>query len=359
MRWRSDSFAFASNRVWGGARGIASLDLTFHASGATQHVFVRTDEPDDGWVYKTPALVDALLPSRPSWRRCRPAAGWKRAVFAVVFRGPSHLRASAISALLGSGASSRTCRTLRTAAADVLNELGTDLSAVGRLLWSVHARAGRRRAFLTMCDILRRLDDQTATDVLLPFAVDTCRCTLRTPVGVHRYIGPVLRQRRADHFFLYFDGFGLFQWEDVVNAEHTLWKHCIGFTDLDEALGPRNWALLGNKLYLADTGSLTEDVAAVRAVISPAAIARRRREIPEWWPGHVGAELDQYLAYIGSHIYTDAVATLWGTAAASPLHAAVGSDGTALSNAGPAFVEVPAAVPEPTCAKLPARCTTT
>lgn len=49
-------------------------------------------------------------------------------------------------------------------------------------------------------------------------------------------------------------------------------------------------------------------------MLSPTAMDRRQREIPEWWPQHIGAELDQYLAYVRTHIHADAVATLWATA---------------------------------------------
>lgn len=44
------------------APDTAPLDLIFLGTGKSQHVFVKTGDRDDGWVFKVPSMFGYLLP---------------------------------------------------------------------------------------------------------------------------------------------------------------------------------------------------------------------------------------------------------------------------------------------------------
>jgi len=166
-----------------------------------------------------------------------------------------------------------------------------------------------------MCRTLRRLTREQVSGLVLPFVIVEASCTLRVGGnGAHSYAGTLLKQRRADHFFDYFTGLELFSWSDLVERQHDLWRHGIGLADADEVLGPRNWALVNGRLYLADTGSITEDLREVRRVVSAVELDAREKQIPEWWPDHRDERLPEYFEYVRTRVNDEQLARLWRAA---------------------------------------------
>ncbi|GLC24588.1 hypothetical protein [Roseisolibacter agri] len=278
------------------------LDLTFTASGATQHVFVSTHEPSDGWVYKTPAILDALLPSPVTWRTAVATRGWKRAVLAACVDARRRLETHD---------GERPVR-LRTLARHGLQRTATLADRCVDHAWAVRHRSARLRQFQRMCLALRELACGPASDVVLPFRILHARCTLRVDGRAHQYAGPVLQQRRADHFFDFFTGFALFRWADVAEGQHRLWRCGVGLVDTDEILGPRNWALLDGRLHLADTGSLTTDLALARRAVAAELLDAREAQIPVWWPASAGEPLAEYFAFVRRDVGEARLGALWG-----------------------------------------------
>jgi hypothetical protein len=178
------------------------------------------------------------------------------------------------------------------------------------------AHTQRRRVvqFRHMCDILASLDGTDAAVHLLPWEVIEAVCALRDDRGKeHEYHGLLLKQRRADHFFDYFTGVDRFDWEQLVTAQHSLWRRGIGFTDADEVLGPRNWALLDDRLQLGDTGSLTRDFRRVRQIVSESVLDACQQRIPIWWPDRSDRQLGTYFAFVRREINVTRLHQLWRT----------------------------------------------
>jgi hypothetical protein len=93
--------------------------------------------------------------------------------------------------------------------------------------------------------------------VLLPYEViSRAEAVLHVDGASISYRGPVLIQKRSR--FLGLADFASFEWRELIEAQHLLWRNGIALTD-KEKLGPSNWALLDGHVRLGDTNSLTRD----------------------------------------------------------------------------------------------------
>ena len=271
------------------------LSLALLAHGASQQVYVRGEAPDEGWVYKTPAVIDALLPTPVTWRSMRPVSRWKRRLFELLVEMPAEYWNERAGRSVGRRIASRS-------------------ATISNRLCGVWALARRRRQFDRMCAILQRIAEERLENVVLPFEIVDTECALHAEGMVTRYCGLVLKQRRADIFFEHFDGLECFDWTAPARVQHELWRHGIGLVDADEVLGPRNWAVLNGQVLLADTGSLTENLGEVRRVLSAKVLDDREREIPTWWPRNVSRSLPEYFAQVRRHVNQEWLDRLWRTA---------------------------------------------
>jgi hypothetical protein len=267
---------------------------------------------DDQWVYKTPAIIDALLLTPVTWRSIRPVTPWKRRVFELCVERPADFwnnRVNELGVTTAAHASGK-----RRWVTEVGKHVACRSAAMTNRLSAAWARAGRRRRFRRMCQILQRITRERLFRVVLPFEILEAACILHAKDTVLHYRGLVLKQRRADFFFEYFDALDRFDWAAPQRVQHELWRHGIGLVDVDEVLGPRNWALLDGEILLADTGSLTEDFSAVRRVLSDELLNERQWEIPSWWPHHVSGSLPRYFAYVRQQVNQDQLHRMWRTA---------------------------------------------
>jgi len=282
----------------GPGAGGERLELRLLASGATQHVFLRADQPEDGWVYKLPAIVDALLPSRPSIGRIAPASGGRRLAYSLLYATPRDLWGRI----------------------DTLRRLPMAERAAGGYvgladgLLSLHLRRSRIAAFRRVLRIHRLLGDQGAEEAgLLPWReLRGVRATLHAGELRRQYRGPVLAQRRADVFFERSEGLERFDGRELVRIQHRLWRRGVALADGAGALGPQGWALLGGRVLLADTGCLTDDFRQARGVLAPGLMemlqARQLRRQPD--PAAL-ARARAYYEMVRSQINPDRLAELW------------------------------------------------
>jgi len=277
------------------------------ASGATQHVFLRMDQPEDGWVYKTPAVMDALLPSSPSVSRLAPTGGSKRLVHSLLYRIPRGLW--------------RRLHAERCAVARVGFPSGSRLAQgyvrLANQLFSLHLRRSRMAAFRRMLQVHRVLAavDPDA-DVMLPWReLPYVRAMLHAGGARRPYRGPILMQRRADVFFDRPEGLERFDWGQLIRIQHRLWRHGVALADVAGALGPQGWALLGNRLFLADTGSLTKDFRLAMRVLSPDVMeSRQQRQLRRQTDPALHERARAYYAQIRALINQDRLAALWCSA---------------------------------------------
>jgi hypothetical protein len=242
--------------------------LRFLASGATQHVFVAADGNAAQWVFKTPALVDALLPSDPVKAVSERWQPWIR------FLG----RQPPVNGLLR-----RRLRMLRAKSFREMGRILSDLAAAG--LGSCVA------GFRWIPDAEARLD---------------------LPHGIVSYRGPLLQQRRADCFFE--DGRDLQGFDVAVflAMQRRLWQAGFGLVDAACAFGPDGWAHVDGRLVLADTGSLTRDRDRAIAVLADDRREfMRRRHLRKAGPD-AESHVDQYFALLTNNVSADALRCAWG-----------------------------------------------
>lgn len=278
-------------------------DLQLLTSGATQHVFLRCADPADGWVYKIPAVLDFLLPSRIRMGTIVPASGSKRLVHWMLYQLPRRLWRG----LQGQG----------SAPAYVLG-LGSPLASryVAGLdhLLAAHLRRARVTAFrhtLRMHRLLAALG--LAEGVTLPWReLPPVGATLHAGGRSYPYQGPILMQRRADAFFERAEGLERFEWNTLVDIQHRLWRRGIALADAAGAFGPQGWAVRGDRLLLGDTGSLTDSFDAARRVLAPDLLKRIERRNLRRAPDDATAErVMAYYDHVGSQINARRLAGLW------------------------------------------------
>jgi hypothetical protein len=248
----------------------AGLELAMSTSGATQHVLLDGNGADRDWVYKLPAVLDCLLPADPV---AATTATWRG-------RGVLHRIAARPRAGPGVGA------------------------------WLRHRRV---RAFLAMIDRLEGVRSSGAAGSVADWSAwRTTRATITLGSARYAYRGPLLKQRRAEPFFVGPATLHGFDREAVVAAQRALWRAGFAAADAAAALGPDGWGVVDGRVCLCDTGSLTSDLRhAVRihsdAVLDPWT-AFRLDQI-----GAVGdpAPFREYAGWVRPQITAACVATHW------------------------------------------------
>lgn len=278
---------------------METLDLTFLASGALQHVFVETIGDASTWVYKIPGCYPELLPAKPSLRFLRPVRPYRKLVYWLIYDGPRHLEAAG--------------------RVDGAHPLGRAVAAPARLvaegadmLWNMGAAHRRRRTFRRMLQLLGTVARRGAGDVVLPFEVSWRRKAILRIGDAHRpYDGPVLRQRRADHFFTLHSAPDGFDWGQLVRAQHRFWRAGLGVWDAAEILGPHNWAILDGEVRLGDTGSLTDSFERIMRAISDPVLDAAEAEAIRRFRGPVADRARAYFAFVRREINPRRLAELW------------------------------------------------
>lgn len=231
-------------------------------------------EPE--WVYKIPAAYGRVLPLGPRLARFQPASLHRRIALAVL-RAPDGLEAAAVAWNRTPG---------RSPVARALGSVGAgSATAVRRARDGVLARAlaySRRRRFDSMVGQLDYLKDQGLGDVLLPYRfLPRLDAVLRVNGSSSRYRGPAIRQRKAAFFSGGALDFGSFEWQEIIDAQHRLWRCGVAFSELNQILGPMNWGTLEGRVRLADTSNLTTSARLARRLLDGALLDAKQRVVME------------------------------------------------------------------------------
>lgn len=243
-----------------------TLDLTFLATGYCQHVFTRTAEPGDDWVYKIPAAFGYILPFKQSFRVFWPGHLYERALDFALLSLPNALCNRLHNRLTADG-ESRRLNMPDSLVAWLLRSI-QHLGDAGEQVVAAHCRRARGKMFARMLEMLEYLSRHQLTEIVLPYQIiRDSKAILRVAGNAHRYGGPILVQKRAG-LFENGERLDLFDWDELIQAQQRLWRHGIGFTGLREILGPQSWALLDGHLRLADTSALTRDYHLARRYLS-------------------------------------------------------------------------------------------
>jgi len=247
------------------------LALTFLATGTWQHVFVRRDETESRWVYKIPSAFGHLLP----------------------FNHPQRLRP----------------RRLHTRAGDAVLTL---LPAGERLLAS-RLRRLSQRSFESMLALIAEIERHGLSDILLPWEVMRDAAATLEIEGEHfSYRGPVLKQRRADYLFERSENLHSFEWREIVEAHHRLWRCGITFSTTTAVLELKNWALLDGRLRLFDTSSLTSDRREVTRALDEQELNRREQSVLRRVAERKSSEpIVEYFRFIRQELNRDKLEQLW------------------------------------------------
>jgi len=138
----------------------------------------------------------------------------------------------------------------------------------------------RRRRFDSMVRQLDYLRRQGLDDVLLPYQfLPRLGAILQLDGNLLEYHGPAIRQKKA----AFFSGGGLdfrsFEWREIVDAQHRLWRCGVAFSELNQILGPMNWGTLEGRVRLADTSNLTTNVRVARRLLDDTLLDAKERVV--------------------------------------------------------------------------------
>ena len=251
--------------------GAGELDLTEFACGTRQRVFLPTGKNDDGWVYKLPSTSGATEHYGLELRAYRPTGALTSMLYQAFVQLPGDRHQRHLARLERDGAPAARVRAAENRYRGMCEARGRSLAAAYR--WT------RRRHFRKMIALARDIAGRDLADVLLPFHVLLeATAILRAGSAVERYRGAVLVQLRAD-FFDRSGRFDAFSWDDVITAQHRLWRAGVGLSDANEILGPKNWALVDGRLKLADLSSLTRNARHVRRLLAKEVLDERQGQV--------------------------------------------------------------------------------
>lgn len=249
------------------------LDLTSFACGTRQHVFLATGVPDHGWVYKLPSALGAAEHYGTDLGGYRPTGPLGRALYRTFVEFPNDQHRRRLARLEAQGAREQRIRDAERRHRRLCEARGRSVAVVYR--WT------RRRHFRGMIALAQSLARYELTAIALPFEVlAAVSALLHIGDRVERYRGPALAQLRAD-FFDRSGRFDEFRWDDVIEAQHALWRHGIGLSDANEILGPKNWALIDHRLRLADLSSLTRNARTARRLLGGDILDERQGRVLE------------------------------------------------------------------------------
>ncbi len=249
----------------------ALLKLDFLATGTWQHVFVNHDEDDAGWVYKVPSAFGYILP----------------------FKHAQRFRASSVAARVG-------------------GSLAAQTPFISRM-YAARLRRVCLKNFEHMLALIETIEGHGLSDILLPCATLRDTAVVLEVEGVTVYYrGPLLRQRRADFLFERSENLGSFEWREVVEAHHRLWRCGVTFSTTTAVLELKNWALLDGRLRLFDTSSLTRDPRSVRGQLNEAELDRREAAVLRRTAERNSQEpLLDYFRFVRRELNRDKLDQLW------------------------------------------------
>jgi hypothetical protein len=287
------------------AAAMTDLDLTSLATGTRQHVFVRTGA-DDGWVYKIPATAGIGSHYGRDLANYRPIEPMKAALVRIIVRAPDSLHRRA-RARLTRFAGARGL----TGALDRFHAAFSD--ARGRVMDVLYVRS-RRQYFDTMLQLAPVITERSLGELMLPFHVlSRVDATLRVGDVARSYSGPMLVQQRAD-FFDRTGRFDVFDWDDVIRAQHRLWRCGLALSDANEVLGPKNWALVDGHLRLADLSSLTRSYRLASRVLRRGVLDERSGRVLSRLRNTNTAEYamaERYFQHVRREVNQERLAQLW------------------------------------------------
>jgi hypothetical protein len=246
-------------------------DLTFLATGTWQHVFVLRGDTEKLWVYKIPSAFGHLLP----------------------FNHPQRLRP----------------RRLHARAGGALLAL---LPAGERLLAS-RLRRVSLHSFEYMLTLITEVKRHGLSDIILPCEViRDGAATLEIEGQRFAYRGPMLKQRRADFLFERNENLRSFEWREIVEAHHRLWRCGITFSTTTAVLELKNWALLDGRLRLFDTSSLTSDRREVTRALDEEELNKREQSVLRRVAERKSSEpVVEYFRFIRQELNRDKLEQLW------------------------------------------------
>lgn len=274
---------------------MENLDLTFFNTGEGQHVFIKTKR-EDGWVYKLPAAFGYILPFDHEHRRFKPKNSWGRILKKVFERLPRFLDR-------------------KFEEKNSPRKLITVYRKSGENLLAFYYRKKTLLHFRKMLRILDGLSQSDSRDDLLPFEIiKTGSAVLRVNGEKINYKGPIMKQKKADFFFNNSHNFSLFEWSEVVEIQHRLWKNGFAFLSMGEILGPKNWAMLGGKIYIADTNMITDDYEKARRMLSAEKMEKKEKQVFERLESAECKRLaPAYFRFVRNEINREKFDELWKT----------------------------------------------
>ncbi len=282
------------------------LDLTFLATGHRQHVFVRTSPNSDDWVYKIPAAPGYLVPYRHKVGKAPRRLLSKKGVRWILFDAPYRLGRA-----FEPRASLSTPRPLRWLAAPlrVASRIG---ATVRNRVFLAYFRRARAMNFTTMLDVLERLTRAGLRDHLVPFQIiRQGSATLRIDDRTVSYDGPMLMQHRVETFFTK-QSLATFEWDELVDALHALWRHGFALTEKGENLGYRSWALIDGHLRLADTSSLSTDFRLARNCLRDDFLAAQQNMVVSFHgESEMATAFREFFDYLRQHVNQARLDALW------------------------------------------------
>lgn len=267
-------------------------------------MFIASGQEDPRWVYKLPAAFGYILPFSHSRQRFRPKNRREQLIRLVTMRVPRFLRRKAEAQRPAWG----------VVPTPVLALCHRAASRLGDRLLAAYCRRRNRKRFQRMLSLMGYVTRHGLDDILLPYRViRRGRALLRVEGRTVSYKGPILVQERAS-FFERPSGFDTFRWADLVEAEHRLWRHGVGFGTFAETVGPKNWALSGGRLLLADTSSLTRDIRVALHTLRPDQVERKlRNTLRRLRDRGQEAGAGEYFRFVLSEINSEKLREVWRT----------------------------------------------
>jgi hypothetical protein len=287
--------------------GSRTLDLTLLAAGTRQHAFVPTHGSRE-WVYKIPATSGLLQQYGPDLAEYNPVGRLKSLFFNLCVRWPDDVYRRLVERQARSASRARSIFA-------AFAERSYAAFSTARHRWLERAyRWTRLRYFRRMLSITQHVVRQGLSDLLVMHHVlENSEATLRTPTGVRRYRGPILVQEWA----VFFDRsgcFDAFDWNDVIDAQHRMWRRGVALSDANEILGPKNWALVGGQLRLGDFSSFTTNYRQARRGLRPDILDARQQRVLRRLRNEVPAQAvlaEQYFKRVRAEINEARLAQLW------------------------------------------------
>jgi len=293
-----------------------NLDLEFLATGARQHAFVRTGQEEDGQVYKIPASFGCVLPFDQPTRWFKARNLYEQVLVEVLFCIPRFF-CSRLDKGFDRLINRCSLRSLK-AIVNVTKRLYHLPLILGKELVAAYWKRDSLKIFQAMLELIEYLHQHGVQDVLLPCRIiRNGEARLHVNGAVRRYKGPILIQRRGDLFFDHNTACPLesFEWREVVESQHKLWRHGIALGAPAEIIGPTNWSLLDGHLYLGDTGALIKDFRCALDLLNEETLAKKSTAVLKSLLEVNSREpAEAYICFVRKNINQDKLNELWRTA---------------------------------------------